>query len=113
MNKGSIEMSELYIITLIKGVPLGDHLGPGVQPAGAVDGQFPKRSLGGVREQAKPRCIWEVDAPSHNVMNRSMWPRFKPCLETKETTLETVHYGHLSLRRERIRQELVGIIGSS
>ena len=56
ISKGSIEMPELYI-TLTRGLPLGDHLGPGVQPAGAVDGQFPKRSLRGVCEGAKPRCI--------------------------------------------------------
>ena len=42
-----------------------------------------------------------------------MRPRFKPCLETNETTLETVNYGHLILRRECVRQELVGVIGSS
>jgi len=56
INKGSIEMSESYI-TVIRGVPLGDHLGPGVQPAGAFFGQFPKRSLGGIRERAKPQCV--------------------------------------------------------
>ena len=103
-------MSESYI-TLIRGVPLGDHLGPGVQPGGAFDGQFPKRSLGGVCEEAEPRWIWEVDGPSHNVMNRSMWPRFQVCLETQETTFETVYQGHLTLRRECVRQDLVRVIG--
>jgi len=83
-----------------------------MQPAGAVDGQFPKRSLRGVRERAKPQWIWEVDTPSNDEMNSCMRPWRKPCLETTEITLKTVYHGHLTLRRECVRQELVRIDGT-
>jgi len=102
------------VCTSIGDPPLGDHLGPPVQPAGAVDGQFPKRSLGrGVRERAKPQWIWEVDTPSNNEMNSSVRPWCKPCLETNEITLESVYHSRLTLRRECVRQKLVRIIGIS
>ena len=59
MNKGSVEMLELHLLTftLIENAPLGDHLEPPIQPAGAFDGQVPKRSLRGVLKRVKPQRV--------------------------------------------------------
>ena len=102
---------DLGVYTPSRSAPLGDHLGPNVQPAGAVEGQPPKRSLGVPCKWMKLRCGKEVDAPSHDAMNRSMRPRFEKCLETDEIPYKTIHQGRY-IRGHKCICSGCGLVGS-
>ena len=60
INKGSMDMSGLYVSGIPKNtpnIPFGDHLAPGTQPGGAFEGQVPKRSLYGLYEWQKSQRV--------------------------------------------------------
>jgi hypothetical protein len=89
------------VCTQIKCEPLEDHLAPPAQSAGAFAGHCPPRSLGVPCEWTRRRG--EVDAPSHQAMNRKMRPIFQSCLETNESPCETIDQGRHILRRDLIQ----------
>ena len=103
---GIVRILYIGLCTLIRGIPLGDHLGPGTQSAGAADGQPPKRSLCWVCERAILQCVLEVDVRSHDAMNCCMRPLFQHLLETNIIPHRTVYQGLLTLRREFICEGL-------
>ena len=76
----SVRNAYAGLCVLINGAPLGGHLGPRTQSGGAFDGQDPTISLQGLHKRAKPQRLGEIDAPSHQSVNRCMRPRFNRAL---------------------------------
>ena len=87
-------------MTPVRGAPLGDHLGPGVQPGGVVEVQFPKRSLRMLCERVKAQDAKGVGAPSHKAVNRSVRCRFKGRLKPDEIPYKFVYHSLLALGRD-------------
>ena len=100
----NVNTAGVVIRTPIRHEPLGDHLAPNTQSAGAFAGHDPPRSLGGPCEWTERQHGKGVDAPSHQEMNRCMRPRFQICLETNQTPHKIIYQIRHIRRRHCICQ---------